>query len=54
MTDRGDDPIEWTATELAMAAARGDRAVDNCEPVGVWGATTPQERQRLRARREAA
>lgn len=26
MTDRGDDPIEWTATELAMAAARGDRA----------------------------
>lgn len=31
-----------------------DFAVDNCEPVGVWGATTPQERQRLRARREAA
>ena len=25
-----------------------------CEPVGVWGATTPQERQRLRTRREAA
>lgn len=31
-----------------------DFAVDNCEPVGVWGATTPQERQRLRTRREAA
>lgn len=25
MSDRGDDPIEWTSTELAMAAARGDR-----------------------------
>lgn len=29
-------------------------AIDGCEQVGIWGGTTPRERQHVRARREAA